>query len=253
MHMKRSILTALLVAAVQVASAALRVGIVDACATNGVLVGQAYLSFVTEAGAEPVLLRATEDKAEIARLVDGCDALLFTGGEDVEPSRYGEKPSPRLGRVNKRRDAWEFAVLDAAVPKRKPLFGICRGCQLLNVYFGGTLWQDLPSEFPGCAPRGHRLKDGSEHEVKFEAGSLIAKRTGLSTTTVNSYHHQAVKAPGRGFRVVARSVDGVVEAIENADYPAVGVQFHPEKMLERRNRRDFLPLLAPLVEQPPAR
>ena len=114
-------------------AAPLRVGIVDTCAEDGTVVGENYIAFVRAAGAEPVLLRATDDKTEIERMLDGCDLLLFAGGEDVDPSHYGETPSPKLGKVNARRDDWEFAVLDAAVPRRKPLFGICRGCQLLNV------------------------------------------------------------------------------------------------------------------------
>ena len=243
MTMKKLCISLFGLAAAMSGAAPLRVGIVDKCAADGTVAGEAYIEFVRAAGAEPVLLRATGDKAEIERMLDGCDLLLFTGGEDVEPSRYGEKPSPKLGKVNARRDAWEFAVLDVAVPRRKPLFGICRGCQLLNVYFGGTLWQDLPSEFEGCRPGGHYLKDGGEHNAVFEPDSWVAKSTGLQTTDVNSTHHQAVKTLGRGFRVTARSPDGVVEAIENADYPAAAVQFHPERLVVQKGRREFAALL----------
>ncbi len=226
----------------------LRVGIVDKCATDGTIADENYVAFVRAAGAEPVLLRATDDKAEIERMLDGCDLLLFAGGEDIDPLRYGAIPSPKLGTVNARRDAWEYALLDAAVPRRKPLFGICRGCQLLNVYFGGTLWQDLPTEFDGCRPEGHYLKDGGEHEAFFEPGSQIAKRLGLLSTTVNSTHHQAVKKPGRGFRVTAHSPDGVVEAIENDDYPVAAVQFHPERLVVLKGRPEFSALVASLPE-----
>ena len=240
---KELVLPLLVLAAGMAGAAPWRIGIVDKCATDGTLAGENYVAFVRVAGAEPVLLRATDDKAEIERMLDGCDLLLFAGGEDVDPSRYGEKPSPKLGKVNARRDAWEFAVLDAAVPRRKPLFGICRGCQLLNVYFGGTLWQDLPSEFEGCRPEGHYLKDGGEHDVVFEPDSRLAKRMGLQSTTVNSTHHQAVKTLGRGFRVAARSPEGVVEAIENDEYPAAAVQFHPERLVVQKGRREFRRLL----------
>jgi putative glutamine amidotransferase len=234
-------------------AAPLRIGIVDKCAPDGMVAGENYIAFVRAAGAEPVLLRVTEDKAEIERMLDGCDMLLFAGGEDVDPSRFGEKLLPGRENVNAQRDAWEFAVLDAAVPRRKPLFGICRGCQLLNVYFGGTLWQDLPTEFDGCRPEGHYLKDGGEHEAFFEPGSQIAKRLGLLSTTVNSTHHQAVKAPGRGFRFTAHSPDGVVEAIENVDYPAAAVQFHPERLVVQKGRPEFSALVAALPDSSASR
>ena len=227
-------------------AAPLRIGIVDKCSEDGAVAGENYVEFVRAAGAEPVLLRATDDKTEIERMIDGCDLLLFAGGEDVDPSRFGETPSPKLGKVNSRRDAWEFAVLDAAVPRRKPLFGICRGCQLLNVYFGGKLWQDLPTEFDGCRPDGHYLKDGGEHEAFFEPGSQIAKRLGFLSSSINSTHHQAVKKPGRGFRVTAHSPEGVVEAIENDDYPAMAVQFHPERLVVLKGRPEFSALVASL-------
>ena len=229
-------------------AAPLRVGIVDKCAADGAVAGENYIEFVRAAGAEPILLRATDDKAEIERMLDRCDLLLFTGGEDVDPSRFGEKPSLKLGKVNARRDVWEFAVLDAAVPRRKPLFGICRGCQLLDIYFGGTIWQDLPTEFEGSRPEGHYLKDGGEHEAFFEPDSWIAKRLGVLSTTVNSTHHQAVKTPGRGFRVTAHSPDGVVEAIENDDYPAAAVQFHPERLVVLKGRPEFSALVATLPD-----
>ena len=234
-------------------AAPLRVGIVDKCAADGEVAGENYVAFVRAAGAEPVLLRATDDKAEIERMLDGCDLLLFTGGEDVDPSRFGEEPSPKLEKVNTRRDAWEFTVLDAAVPRRKPLFGICRGCQLLNIYFGGTIWQNLPTEFEGCRPEGHHLKDGGEHEVFFEPDSQIAKRLGLLSATVNSTHHQSVKTPGRGFRVTAHAPDGVVEAIENNDYPAAAVQFHPERLVVLKGRAEFSALVAALPDDAASR
>ena len=126
-----------------VTQSVIRVGLVDQCSQKGV--GEKYISFVSEGGFESVVLRHTTDKAKIAEMVAACDSIILCGGEDVEPSRYNEKPSPKLGKVNTVRDAWEYAVLDEAVKLRKPILGICRGCQILNVYFGGTLYQDLPT------------------------------------------------------------------------------------------------------------
>ena len=221
----------------------IRVGIVDQCSGAKSPVRREYVDYVSGSGFEPVVLEYTDDKSKIAEMVSRCDAIVFCGGEDVDPERYGEKPSPKLGKVNKRRDAWEWAVLDAAVPLEKPILGICRGAQLLNVYFGGTLWQDLPSEFEGCAKEGHRLLDGGEHEITLEPNSRIASYCGRTKLSVNSRHHQAVRKLGRGFKVTARSTDGVVEAIESSEYPAIGVQFHPETLFCEKGTAVFANLI----------
>ena len=215
------------------------VGLVDSCPTNNLVsAGTPYADSVLAAGAIPFVLPATTNAAVMEALLDRVDMLVFQGGEDVEPSRYGEKPSPNLGRVNLRRDAWELEMLGRAKRRKMPVLGICRGCQLLNVGFGGTLWQDVPSEKPGAAV--HRI-DG-EHDLAVVAGSHLARLLDGKVLSVNSIHHQAVKKPASGFRVTATSPDGVVEAIECGDYPAMGVQFHPEKMFAATGRSDFLPL-----------
>ena len=215
------------------------VGLVDDCASNGLAgVKGEYARAVYAAGAVPYVLPATTNAEVLAALVDRVDLVLLCGGEDVEPRRYGETPHANLGKVNLRRDAWEFTLLDEATRRRKPLLGICRGCQVLNVHFGGTLWQDVPTELDGAPV--HRLT--GEHPVALEAGSRLATLLGTTETSVNSRHHQAAKACAAGFKVAARSPDGVVEAIEGASYPALGVQFHPESLFVRSGRREFLPL-----------
>ena len=215
------------------------VGIADICRTNDLCeVGPNYPSAVYAAGAMPYVLPCTTNAEAIAALLDCVDMLLLAGGEDVEPARYGEKPDPKLGKVNLRRDAWEFALVAEARKRRLPILGICRGCQVLNVAFGGTLWQDLPSQKKGAAI--HRL-NGVEHGIATVKGSYLAGLAG-ETCSVNTYHHQAVKDLARGFKVSATSPDGVVEAIEGTDYPAVGVQFHPEMLFAKAGRREFLPL-----------
>ena len=216
------------------------VGLVDACETNSLCgVRSSYTDAVYAAGAVPYVLPATTNAASIAALLDRVDMLLFCGGEDFEPSRYGETNHVRLGKVNLRRDAWEFAIADEAIRRRMPLFGICRGCQFLNIRFGGTLWQDLPSEKAGA--KVHLLPNDGEHAISVKDGTVLAKLAGPSSS-VNSRHHQAVKDLAKGFKVSAVSPDGVIEAIEGTDYPALGVQFHPELLFVRKGRREFLPL-----------
>ena len=208
------------------------VGIADMCAEKDrVSVLATYTTACTLAGNTPLVLPATTNRAVAARMLASVDVLLLCGGEDVAPRRYKAKP---------RRDAWEFLLLDEAVKRRLPVLGICRGCQLINVYFGGTLWQDLPSERPGEI--AHRSPD--LHDIRLVPGSRLARVLGVEGMQVNSSHHQAVKDVAPGFRAVAFAPDGVVEAIEGETLPVVGVQFHPEKLLVARGRKEIRVLFA---------
>ena len=223
------------------AYAALVVGIADMCSeTNRVSVKTTYVDAVAAAGNMPLVLPAQTNRAAVAQTLASVDMLLLCGGEDVEPCRYGTEPSPLLGEVNRRRDAWEFLLLDEAVKRRLPVFGICRGCQLINVYFGGTLWQDLPSERPGEV--AHRDEDG--HAIRIVAGSRLADCLGTDGLKVNSSHHQAVKDLAPGFKATAFAPDGVVEAIESETLPIAGVQFHPEKSYVMEGRGEFREIFA---------
>lgn len=223
------------------------VGLVDMCRSeseSGVI--SEYSDAVYAAGAVPFVLPATTNAAGIAAALDRVDMLIFCGGEDVEPARYGETNHVKLGTVNLRRDAWEFAVADEAIRRRMPLLGICRGCQFLNVRFGGTLWQDVPSEKPGAMVHGIK----GEHTISVESGTRLHAMLKADSVSVNSRHHQAVKDLASGFKVVARAPDGVIEAFEAADYPALGVQFHPESLIVRSGRREFLPLFRGAFAEP---
>ena len=217
------------------------VGIADMCMeTNRVSILSTYADAFARAGNTPLVLPAETNRDVVARMLASVDVLLLCGGEDVDPSRYKTKPSPRLGEVNLRRDAWEWLLLDEAVKRRLPVIGICRGCQLINVYFGGTLWQDLPSERPGeVKHRGTHL-----HGVRIEGGSRLARSLGCEEMQVNTSHHQAVRDLAPGFRAVAFAPDGVVEAIESETLPVAGVQFHPEKLFVLKNRGEFRALFA---------
>ena len=193
---------------------------------------QQYAECLRKAGFVPVLVPQTADTNELAHVFSRLDALVLTGGEDVDPRRYGAAPSPKLGEVVDARDAFEYALLDAAMARHLPIFGVCRGVQIINVYFGGTLWQDLPSEYRGSEVAHCRLDrpcDGV-HDIIVEEESRLASVIGVGKVSVNSMHHQAVRDIAPGFRISARATDGVIEAIESEHDPVVGVQFHPEEL-----------------------
>ncbi len=178
------------------------VGIAESCPTGGMSgVKSEYTLAVYAAGAVPLILPTTTNAVEIARLLECVDMLLLAGGEDIETFRYGEKDGGKLGEVNVRRDYWEFALLDAAIRRRLPILGVCRGCQVLNVCFGGSLWQDVPTDKQGA--NSHRLKNDGEHAVSVVPASYLSKLVSGTSASVNSRHHQAVKAVAPGFRVTA--------------------------------------------------
>lgn len=195
--------------------------------SSKVAVNANYAEAVSRGGHLPVIIPRFGTDAQFDALVAKLDVLVMTGGEDLKPSRYGAKPSPKLGTVNADRDDFDFRLLAAARRRNLPVIGICRGCQLLNVAFGGTLWQDLPTEFPGKDIQHRKVY----HKLSVEPDSRFAQVTGVTNVLVNSFHHQAVKDLAPGFRIVGRAPDGVVEVIECDSYPAIGVQFHPEKLV----------------------
>lgn len=160
-------------------------------------------------------------------------ALLLTGGGDVDPALYGAAPHPRTDFVNRARDDHEIELIRKAVESRRPVFGICRGIQILNVALGGRLIQHVPDVLPALVVETHQQVDGRDrsHPVYLEERSLLASVLGVETE-VNSAHHQAADpaAVGRGLRVTARSPAGVVEAVEGVGRPVLAVQWHPERM-----------------------
>ena len=189
-----------------------------------------YSRVLAAAGALAVLL-PVGDPSDAAEYLDRLDGLLLPGGIDVEPQRYGQEPHPNLGEVDGGQDAFEIAIAREAWRRRMPIFAICRGIQLLNVALGGTLIQDLPAQAPSAI--GHRQtapRPDATHEILVDENSVLYRLTG-ERMAVNSFHHQAVDVPAPDLRVVARSADGIVEAVESALHPRmIAVQCHPEEL-----------------------
>jgi putative glutamine amidotransferase len=204
--------------------------------SSKITVNADYACAVSKAGHIPVVIPRYGSDAKFDELVAKLDVLVMTGGEDFDPALYGEKRSPELGTVNAPRDDFDIRLLNAARRRRLPVVGICRGCQLLNIAFGGSLWQDLPSEYPAEGVQHRNVY----HRIAVDPDSRLAGVLGTTNIVVNSMHHQAVKRLAKGFKIVARSPEGVVEAIEGTDYPAIGFQFHPEKLLCKDREEAFL-------------
>lgn len=193
-----------------------------------------YPRAVFAAGGMPVLYPPINDRDYIRKAVDVSDGLILTGGADLHPSRYGEDSLPRLGRVVRERDAFEWAVLETALEAGKPVLGICRGFQLINVFFGGTLYQDIESQGASAVRHwGKRPKEETVHEVHLLPGSHLNRAYGRETLLVNSFHHQALKTSGQGLRITATSPDGLAEGLEGEGKNLLlAVQWHPEMMFE---------------------
>ena len=193
----------------------------------------AYITALELAGLVPVVIPPLSNPAAARSIVDAVDAVVLTGGEDVDPDLYGQQRNEHSGPANRLRDETEIALVLAAREARKPLLAICRGPQILNVALGGTLIQDIPSCVPGALP--HNSDDARNariHEVDIEAGSLIAKAVGGTHISVNSLHHQSILDPAPGLKVTARAPDGIIEGVESEtpDWWAMAVQWHPEEM-----------------------
>ena len=224
----------------------------DSCTGEGISAGINYANAVRRGGHIPLIIPYTEDLNEIIRAMQAADGLLLPGGEDdVEPARYGEEAIAQIGPVNRRRDEFEMALLKVAAQLGKPVLGICRGIQVINVCFGGTLWQDLPSQMAEYSIEHQRPDEkwSGVHEVCVSPASRLYQtlmrvednrrkctEEGL-TISVNSTHHQAVRQVAPEFVVSAQSADGVIEAIEHQSLPIMAVQFHPERLATGDDRQ----------------
>ncbi|HEY6532508.1 MAG TPA: gamma-glutamyl-gamma-aminobutyrate hydrolase family protein [Acidimicrobiales bacterium] len=201
-------------------------------------VNTVFVDAIADAGGLPVLLPVLDPQVADAAL-DGIDGLLLSGGGDIDPAFYGAEPVPEVYDVDPRRDAWELALVDAALRRRIPVLGVCRGHQVLNVARGGRMIQHVPLLTEVDHQERERFGE-LIHGVRVDPDSLVASVLGTDELGVNTLHHQAVAEPGEGLRVVALSDDGLIEAVESADRRVIGVQWHPELLQHRPEDRRLM-------------
>jgi putative glutamine amidotransferase len=196
---------------------------------------EGYVTAVIQAGGAPLLIPPHVDSDALRQMYAVLDGVLLAGGADIAPALYGEEPHPKLGLIEHLRDAVELPLIRWAVADHKPVLGICRGMQALNVALGGTLYQDINSQYTTTLDHDlgsqQRCWENLDHAVSFEEDSRLAELLGTSELQVNTLHHQALKDIAPGLRVVGRAPDGIVEAVEgSSDAFVLGVQCHPEQL-----------------------
>lgn len=200
-----------------------------------IMVTRHYSDWLLQKGAIPVIIPHLTDNEKILAYTNLLDGLLLSGGGDIDPTYFQQETHPKLGNITPERDLLEIVLVQEMLKQNKPILAICRGCQILNVAAGGDMYQDLSAQFERQeklvqhqqkAPRWH-----ATHTVNIEENSKLYAILGVNQCKTNSFHHQAIKNPAPSFKITARSMDGVIEAIESETHTfAVGVQWHPECM-----------------------
>jgi putative glutamine amidotransferase len=205
------------------------------------VMGQCYVRVLTDAGAVPWLVPLLpDDEATLRAVYEHLDGVFLTGGVDVDPASYGEPRHELCDRTDPARDWTELALVRWAVADRKPVLGVCRGIQALNVACGGSLYQDIAAQHPHAIkhdyfPAADRYaRDYLAHPIRVDHGSQLAAVLGAEQVQVNSMHHQGIKTLAAGLRATAYAPDGLIEGVEKPDARfVIGVQWHPEELAEQ--------------------
>jgi putative glutamine amidotransferase len=206
------------------------------------IVLESYLHAILQAGGVPVLIPSVLAKAGWQTAYDRLDGILFTGGGDLSLEHFEGLAHPRVDEVDLERDHIELSMFKAAASDGKPFLGICRGCQLINVGLGGTLYTHLPDQLPNALDHSYpgNMRTVLAHEVKIEEGTSLGEILGEPILRVNSHHHQGLKELGNGLRIAGRAPDGLVEAIELPGHPfGMAVQWHPEWLTDQQPTRNL--------------
>jgi putative glutamine amidotransferase len=217
---------------------------VDALGRRSVGIPRNYIDALETAGGIPLLIPTTKLESTRQLLYRLIDGLFLSGGPDLGPAYAGELYHSRMGTTDPERDETEITMTKWALSDKRPILGVCRGIQTLNVACGGTLWHDIRSQIPDALE--HQFYPGYpfdrvSHSVNLASDSQLANLFGVLDLSVNSLHHQAVKEVGEGLRVTARAPDGVIEGIESTSLGwVVAVQWHPEALLSKEPRMRLL-------------
>jgi gamma-glutamyl-gamma-aminobutyrate hydrolase PuuD len=213
------------------------IGIADTYREGVCYVPRTYIDAIFKTGGIPVVIPLMRDDSVIVELLKSIDGIVFPGGGDFDPAYYHEKPIPQMGTINAPRDTFEIRLLHLAAANNVPVLGICRGLQLINVAFGGSLYQDIPVQYYDKSVSHRQKKSNNEpsHSVIVEDSTVFSKIVGDKILMVNSAHHQAVKRLADGFTISGKSADGIIEAMEKIDSAnwILGVQFHPEQLINK--------------------
>lgn len=191
-----------------------------------------YINAVIENNAVPVLIPVTENYNILDHLLENVDGILLTGGEDIDPLLYNEMNSGLSIDVCSERDRAEMHIIKQSLERHYPILGICRGFQILNVFFGGSLYQDIPAQYGDMIRHTHVMteREALHHEISFSPDSYIGGLFGHERVSVNSRHHQGIRRLGEGLIVSAVADDGIIEAFEDLTGEIVAVQWHPENI-----------------------
>ena len=206
----------------------------------------AYVAAIEQAGGLPLVLPFCRDQSLLALMLTRVDGLLLPGGIDLDPDWYAETPAVGLEEVRRDLDVFQLALFHICLAEKKPVLGICRGCQVIDVALGGSLFQDIDNQWPSPPLRHRGVGHDTEHPVSIVPDSRLSALFGPEVI-VNSRHHQAVKIAGRDLRVTAVGPDGVIEAAEHSSLPIHLVQWHPERMLA--GNALMLPLFQEFIDQ----
>ncbi len=201
-----------------------------------------YIGALKKCGANVRLVKSTKEALQ-------CDGILFTGGADITPSLYGETADKKCGKTNYKRDKKEYDIFNAFYKTGKPIFGICRGMQFINVCLGGTVFQDITDIQKETHKNPVKLFN-NYHKVNIGKDSFLYEIFESETIKVNSTHHQAVKALGTNVKAAAESFDGFTEAIESTSHPfCKGVQWHPEHIIKNARQKALIELFVEKCKQ----
>ncbi len=214
-------------------------------------VNEHYSDSITRGGGVPIILPITDDESMVSKYIDMIDYLVLSGGQDISPKLYNEEFLPEVEVPDLKRDSFDMLLIKYAIKKKIPILGICRGMQIINVYFGGTLYQDLRYNENIFLKHIQGLDSPSTpvHKIKLQKGSFLGDNFG-DELWVNSYHHQGIKELGEGLIISACSNDGLIEGIENKDGSFIlGVQWHPEMMFSAGGNVEMEKLFKKLLKK----